>query len=83
MVKAHTTSDAFHVEMTLNELEECLAAHRFFRAHRATLVNLTHVGEIEPHFRSSYILIMKNVARSQIHVSERQAKFLRERIPGL
>ena len=83
VVKAHTAGGVCHVEMTLNELEECLSAQRFFRAHRATLVNLAQIGEIEPHFRSSYILIMRDTARSQIQVSERQAKLLRERVPGL
>lgn len=83
IVKAHTATDSFQVEMTLNDLEESLSAHKFFRAHRATLVNLTHVREIEPYFRSSYILTMANASRSQIQVSERKAKFLREKIPGL
>lgn len=83
VVQAHTATDIFHVEMTLNELEESLSAQRFFRAHRSTLVNLAHVREIEPYFRSSYLLIMADTAHSQIQVSERQAKLLRERIPGL
>jgi two-component system, LytTR family, response regulator len=83
IVKAHTATDSFHIEMTLNDLEESLAAYKFFRAHRATLVNLTHVREIEPYFRSSYVLTMADASRSQIQVSERQAKLLREKIPGL
>jgi len=83
IVKAHTATGIIHVEMTLNELEQCLSAQRFFRAHRGTLVNLAHVAEIEPYFRSSYVLIMKDATRSQIQVSERQAKLLREKVPGL
>ncbi len=83
VVKAYTTNGMMSVEMTLNELEERLSAQRFFRAHRATLVNLWHVAEIEPHFRSSYLLIMRDSARTQILVSERQAKLLREKVPGL
>jgi two-component system, LytTR family, response regulator len=83
VVRAHTATDSFHVEMTLNDLEESLSAYKFFRAHRATLVNLSHVREIEPSFRSSYLLTMADSSRSQIQVSERQAKLLREKIPGL
>ena len=83
IVNAHTAGGVFHVELTLNELEEYLPAQRFFRAHRASLVNLAQVAEIEPHFRSSYMLIMRDAASSQIQVSERQAKLLRDRIPGL
>lgn len=83
VVKAHTQAEMFHVEMTMNELDESLSAQRFFRAHRATLVNLGYVREIQPYFRSSYVLIMADAAHSEIQVSERQAKLLRERIPGL
>jgi two-component system, LytTR family, response regulator len=83
LVKAHTATDSFQIEMTLNDLEESLSAYRFFRAHRATLVNLTHVREIEPYFRSSYVLKMGDASHFQIQVSERQAKVLREKIPGL
>ena len=83
LVKAHTANDSFHVEMTLNDLEEALVQQRFFRAHRSSLVNLGRVKEIEPYFRGTYVLIMNDATRSQIQVSERQAKLLREQIPGL
>lgn len=83
LVKAYTANDHFQVEMTLNELEEALETQRFFRAHRSFLVNLGRVKEIEPYFRGTYMLIMGDGARSQVQVSERQAKLLRERIPGL
>lgn len=83
LVKAHTAKDIFHIEMTLHELEESLSGYKFFRAHRSILVNLGHVREIAPYFRSSYLLSMTDAANSQIQVSERQAKLLRQRIPGL
>jgi DNA-binding LytR/AlgR family response regulator len=83
LVKACTAKDQFLVDMTLNELEECLSHKRFFRAHRSALVNLDQVNEIQPSFRSSYVLLMSNAANSEVQVSERQAKSLRERIPGL
>lgn len=83
LVKAHTVKDQFVVDMTLNELEESLPHQRFFRAHRSALINLNQVSEIQPSFRSSYVLLMGNAANSEVQVSERQAKSLRERIPGL
>jgi DNA-binding LytR/AlgR family response regulator len=83
VVKAHTVTDIFHVDINLNELEKSLFSQRYFRAHRSTLVNLAHVREIEPYFRSSYMLVMMDAGKSEIQVSERQAKLLRERIPGL
>jgi DNA-binding LytR/AlgR family response regulator len=83
LVKAHTANDQFSVDMTLNELEESLSHQRFFRAHRSALINLDQINEIQPSFRSSYMLLMRNTASSEVQVSERQAKSLRERIPGL
>jgi two-component system LytT family response regulator len=83
LVKAHTATESLEVDLTLNELEQGLPSQRFFRTHRSSLVNLSHVREIDPHFRSSYILVMDDSARSTIQVSERQAKLLRERIKGL
>jgi DNA-binding LytR/AlgR family response regulator len=83
LVKANTAKDQFSVDMTLNELEESLSHQRFFRAHRSALINLDQINEIQPSFRSSYVLLMRNTANSEVQVSERQAKTLRERIPGL
>jgi DNA-binding LytR/AlgR family response regulator len=83
LVKAHTANDQFSVDMTLNELEESLSHQRFFRAHRPALINLDQISEIQPSFRSSYVLLMRNIANTEVQVSERQAKSLRERIPGL
>jgi DNA-binding LytR/AlgR family response regulator len=39
------------------------------------------VKEIRPYFKSSFLLAMPDAA--EIAVSERQAKLLRQRIPGL
>lgn len=83
LVEAHTANEAFQVELTLNDLEQALAKQRFFRAHRSSLVNLARVREIHPYFRSSYMLVMDDAAHSQLQVSERQAKLLRDQIPGL
>jgi DNA-binding LytR/AlgR family response regulator len=83
LVKAHTAKETYLVDLTLNELEESLLHLRFFRAHRSVLVNLNQVREIQPSFRSSYILLMENSDDTQVQVSERQAKSLRGRIPGL
>lgn len=83
LVKAHTLKDIYLVDLTLNDLEESLEYMRFFRAHRAALVNLNHIKEIQPSFRSSYILLLADSANTEVQVSERRAKVLRERIPGL
>jgi DNA-binding LytR/AlgR family response regulator len=47
------------------------------------LVNLTRIKEIKPYFKSGFMLVMSDAALTEIVVSERQARWLRLRIPGL
>ena len=55
----------------------------FFRARREVLVNLSRIKEIRPYFKSGFLLVMADAAATEIVVSERQARALRQRIPGL
>jgi two-component system, LytTR family, response regulator len=82
-VRAKTAGDSFWVNYQLGELEAALSSAGFFRAHRSTLVNLKAVKEIRPDVRSTFVLVMSDSAHTQIEVSERQGRLLRERIPGL
>lgn len=45
VLRAHAESDSFWVNFQIGELEERLAAVRFFRARRGVLVNLEHVRD--------------------------------------
>jgi DNA-binding LytR/AlgR family response regulator len=83
IVRAKTASETFWVSYQLGELEEALSETGFFRAHRSTLVNLKRVKEIRPDVRSRYVLVVADADRTEIEVSERQGRSLRERIPGL
>jgi DNA-binding LytR/AlgR family response regulator len=83
VVKAHTAADTFTVNYQLGELEASLPAEVFFRARREVLVNLTRIREIRPYFKSGFLLVMPDAAATEIVVSERQARSLRQRIPGL
>jgi DNA-binding LytR/AlgR family response regulator len=83
LVKAHTSKEVYLINLTFNELEESLEPLRFFRAPRAALVNLNQIKEIQPSFRSSYVLLLADSANTEVQVSERRAKILRECIPGL
>src|SRR5580704_13473372 len=83
IVRARTSDDNVWVNYQLSALEQGLSEFSFFRAHRASLVNLRRVKEIRPSSRSAFILIMDDTARTQIEVSERQARVLRAIIPGL
>jgi len=55
----------------------------FFRARREVLVNLTRIREIRSYFKSGFLIVMPDAAATEIIVSERQARSLRQRIPGL
>ena len=83
IVRARTSNDTVWVNYQLGDLEQGLSEFNFFRAHRASLVNLGRVKEIRPTARSAFILIMDDTASTQIEVSERQARALRAIIPGL
>ena len=83
IVKAKTATDSYCVNHQLIELEQGLPDGLFFRARREVLVNLARVTEIRPYFKSSFLLTMADAARTEIAVSERQAKLLRQRLPGL
>jgi len=83
VVKAHTAAETFWVNYPLAELEAGLPAELFFRARREVLVNLDRIKEIRPYFKSGFLLIMADGGGTEIVVSERQARSLRQRIPGL
>ncbi len=63
---------------TLEELLEQLDAAHFWRAHRGFVVNIDHIREVVPWFKSSYQLRMNDKAQTEIPVSRTQTKRLRE-----
>jgi two-component system, LytTR family, response regulator LytT len=63
---------------TLEELQELLDPVRFWRAHRGFLVNINHIREVVPWFKSSYQLRMNDKQQTEIPVSRAQTKRLRE-----
>jgi len=83
LVKAHSLKESYTVDLPLNDLESDLSSRQFFRANRAALINLNRIREIQPYFRSSYVILMADAENTQLQVSERQAKELRSRVPGL
>jgi LytTr DNA-binding domain len=83
VVRARTSEGTVWVNYQLGDLEQGLSEFSFFRAHRASLVNLRRVKEIRPAAGSAFMLIMDDAVSTQIEVSERQARTLRVIIPGL
>jgi two-component system response regulator LytT len=63
---------------TLEELMDQLDPEHFWRAHRSFVVNLQHIREVVPWFKSSYQLRMDDRKQTEIPVSRSQTKRLRE-----
>lgn len=63
---------------TLEELTDNLTSKMFWRAHRSFLVNINHIREVVPWFKSSYQLRMDDKKQSEIPVSRAQTRRLRE-----
>jgi DNA-binding LytR/AlgR family response regulator len=63
---------------TLEELLEQLDPETFWRAHRSYVVNLQHIREVVPWFKSSYQLRMDDPKKTEIPVSRNQTRRLRE-----
>jgi two-component system LytT family response regulator/two-component system response regulator LytT len=63
---------------TLEELLELLEPALFWRAHRGFVVNINHIREVVPWFKSSYQLRMDDKKQTEIPVSRSQTRRLRE-----
>ena len=63
---------------TLEELMDQLDSETFWRVHRSFLVNIQHIREVVPWFKSSYQLRMDDPKKTEIPVSRNQTKRLRE-----
>jgi DNA-binding LytR/AlgR family response regulator len=82
IVRVRVESDTYWVNYQLGELEDALSSRGFFRARRSALVNLKRVKEIRSDPRS-FVLVMGDAKNFEVEVSDRQARALRVRIPGL
>jgi two-component system LytT family response regulator/two-component system response regulator LytT len=63
---------------TLEELMDQLDPDKFWRAHRSFVVNIEHIREVVPWFKSSYQLRMDDRKNTEIPVSRSQTRRLRE-----
>jgi two-component system, LytTR family, response regulator LytT len=63
---------------TLEELMDQLDPEAFWRVHRSYVVNIQHIREVVPWFKSSYQLRMDDPKKTEIPVSRAQTKRLRE-----
>jgi two-component system, LytTR family, response regulator LytT len=63
---------------TLEELHAALDSETFWRPHRSYLVNIRHIKEVVPWFKSGYMLKMSDKKQTEIPVSRAQLKRLHE-----
>jgi two-component system LytT family response regulator/two-component system response regulator LytT len=63
---------------TLEELTDQLDPEQFWRVHRSFVVNIQHIREVVPWFKSSYQLRMDDRKQTEVPVSRSQTKRLRE-----
>src|SRR5262245_8666011 len=80
IVFARTDEARLLVERPLNDLEELLKPG-FFRIHRAYLVNVSRIAEIQPEEGGTARVVMKDAARTALPLSRRQARLLRDLLP--
>ncbi len=63
---------------TIDELAAALDPNTYWRPHRSFLVNINHIQEVVPWFKSSYVLKMNDKRATEVPVSRAQTKRLRE-----
>jgi two-component system LytT family response regulator/two-component system response regulator LytT len=63
---------------TLEDLADQLDGEHFWRAHRSFLVNIHHIREVVPWFKSSYQIRMDDRKQTEIPVSRSQTRRLRD-----
>jgi two-component system LytT family response regulator/two-component system response regulator LytT len=63
---------------TVEELQGNLDPKLFWRVHRSYLINVNHIKEVVPWFKSSYQLKMQDRKQTEIPVSRAQTRKLRE-----
>jgi two-component system, LytTR family, response regulator len=77
---ALTASAEHMLDMTLAELERRLDPARFFRIHRAILVNLAWVGELQVDGGGHLTARLKDARRSELPVARDRVRPLKERL---
>ena len=75
------TEEGSHViDMTLSDLEAALDPNRFQRIHRATLVNLDYIAELNGSFAGTYRVRLKDRQQSELRVARDRVSPLKEKL---
>ncbi|HEX2914592.1 MAG TPA: LytTR family DNA-binding domain-containing protein [Chloroflexia bacterium] len=72
-----TFDQEYLTRFSITDLEKRLPSPPFLRTHRAFLVNLRNVNEIQPFFNGAYVLKVNDKEHSEVQVSRGHARSLR------
>jgi len=75
---AVTADGKFRLRQALGQLEKRLTCPPFFRVSRAAMVNLNWIDHLAPMFSGTYSAFLKDPGKTEIHVSRRRARELRQ-----
>lgn len=70
---------AFHVNYTMDQLEEMLDRFGFFRCHRSYIVNVQKVEKIEKWTKNSYSLRLNNETHTQVPLSKGRIQEMKDK----
>ncbi len=71
-VKLHVNDRAHLLRETMQSLETRLDPELFFRVHRSAIVNLDRVRELQPYFRRSHVVILKDGTKLKLSRARRE-----------
>jgi two-component system LytT family response regulator len=77
---AATAAKDHVVDSTIAELEQRLDPAQFVRIHRATLLNLTYVQEVNSWFGGGMVVRLKDGKRTELQVARDRVRALRDRL---
>jgi two-component system LytT family response regulator len=71
--RLHTRNSSFDLRETLQSLEKKLDPTRFVRIHRSSIINIDCVKEVQPWFRGSHLVVMKDGSEVRLSRYQREA----------
>jgi two-component system, LytTR family, response regulator len=77
---AATAAKNYVVDFTISDLEQKLDPESFIRIHRATIVNLAYVHELDSWFVGRMVVRLKDEKRTELVVARDRVRVLKERL---
>ena len=77
---AVTAEKSYVIDYTIAELEEKLDPNQFLRIHRSTLLNLSHVQEVNSWFAGGVVVRLMDEKRTELTVARDRVRSLKERL---